>query len=204
MKKLFILLSLVLIPSLLFAWIEPTGSTYTVSGAESQEVKDIVNDNYNFSTHAFVVETSTPSFINIVNGVLESSGVVKNFPTDYPDSTSASAIGDVLDQLKSSATVSDVRYSNKVSTGTYGKITAATTATITITKNVASFHFTFVNSADGSAEATVVPTLTGSAMYFYDGFFKNIDVKIPQPITFICTMPVTSTMTYEINEVVQP
>jgi len=50
-KKLFILLSLVLIPSLLFAWTEPTGSTFTVTTGESQEVKDILNDAHDV-THA--------------------------------------------------------------------------------------------------------------------------------------------------------
>ena len=54
-KKLFILLSLVLIPSLLFAWTEPTGSTFTVISGESQEIKDIQNDVHDVTHAAFTV-----------------------------------------------------------------------------------------------------------------------------------------------------
>jgi len=62
MKKLFILLSLVLIPSLLFAWTEPTGSTFTAVTGE-MEIKDIVNDVYDKDESALSVIMSTDSLV---------------------------------------------------------------------------------------------------------------------------------------------
>lgn len=121
----------------------------------------------------------------------------KNFPTDYPDST-------VYEQILSSVTTVEKKYLNKVSTGTSGKITATTSQQIVISNNVSRFQFTFVNSADSSLEAIVISSVDGDSMYFYDGFWKVIPVDIPQPITFDVTLPVTSTMTYEIQEVRQP
>jgi len=83
-------------------------------------------------------------------------------------------------------------------------ITATTSQQIVISNNVTSFQFIFVNSADGSAEATVTTSYDGDVKYFYDGFWKVITVDVPQPITFDITMPVTSTFTYEIQEVKEP
>ena len=97
--------------------------------------------------------------------------------------------------------VYDSRYFNKVSTGTADKITATTSQQIVISNDVTKYQFTFINSADGSAEATVTSSIDGDKMYFYDGFWKVITVDVPQPITFDITMPVTSTFTYKITEV---
>lgn len=122
---------------------------------------------------------------------------IDNFPADYPDST-------LYEQLLSSVTTVEKKFLNKVSTGTSGKITSTTSQQIVISNNVTRFQFTFINSADGSAEATVTSSHDGGKMYFYDGFWKVISVDIPQPITFDVVMPVTSTFTYVISEVKQP
>lgn len=100
-----------------------------------------------------------------------------------------------------SIVVLDSRYSGKVSTGTSGKITAVTSQQIVISNDVTGFQFTFINSVDGSAEATVTTSHDGDKKYFYDGFWKVIKIDVPQPITFDVSLPVTSTMTYEIQEV---
>lgn len=114
--------------------------------------------------------------------------------------------GNLMVKISSLAVVEvyDSRFYNKVSTGTSGKITGVTTQQVVIANNVTRFQFTFVNSADGSAEATVITSIDGDTLYFYDGFWKVINVDIPQPVTFDIAMPVTSTFTYKISEVKQP
>jgi hypothetical protein len=111
------------------------------------------------------------------------------------------SIDNIYSQILSSVTTVEKKYLNKVSTGTSGKITATTSQQIVISNNVTEFQFTFINTVDGSAEATVTSSHDGDKMYFYDGFWKVISVNVPQPITFDVTMPVTSTFTYEVQEV---
>jgi len=65
--------------------------------------------------------------IKVVNSILESTGMIKNFPTDYPDSTAQGTLEDILNQSRSSWTIVNKFYSNRVSTGVAGGIDASGT-----------------------------------------------------------------------------
>jgi hypothetical protein len=208
MKKLFILLSLVLIPSLLFAWTEPTGSTFTVTSGESWEIKDIQNDVHDTTHSAWTVyDISTgPYRVDEVARVIESSCVVKNFPSDYPDSTAQSSLGTIdtntsntYNQLKTSVTVSDKRYSNVNSSGTAGIITAATSGTITIAGKVTSYSFLYKSSV-GTNMIRIKNAINGDGICLFNLDETDRNIDIPVALTFsLSNLLVGDTVQYDIG-----
>lgn len=146
----------------------------------------------------------TSGVISVVNGVLESSGVIKNFPTDYPDSTSASAISNVataIDDmtavLKSSVPVISVDYTNKVSTGTAGKVLVSGNIAISNwNMDIYSFY-----SVGGDTEIT--STWMGGIIYALDGI-PVAPIRLSRPVTnptFQCSMSYGTTLYYILNGV---
>lgn len=206
MKKILfasLILCFLFVPS--FAqWVNTGGSTWTSTANDVDlEIKEIQNDVHDRGANSIRVVISTMPDVNVTGSTM----TVDNFPLDYPDSTAQSSLSSIdtntsnaYEQLKTSVTTSDERWTNRVSTGTNGIITAATSATITIANPVRGYNFTFINASDSSVVATVTPSLTGTAMSFFDGFYKNIIVEKPEAITFEVSLPITSTMTYEIQE----
>ena len=146
--------------------------------------------------------------VKTINSVLESSCVIKNFPTDYPDGTAQSSLGNIdtntsntYNQLKTSVTVSDKRYSNVNSSGTAGIITAATSGTITIAEKVVSYSFLY-KSADGTNMIRIKNAINGDGVCLFNLDENQRDVTIPVALTFsLSNLLVGDTVQYDIGTI---
>jgi len=167
---------------------------------------DGVSDNWdrlrcNPMKYLYVV-TSTESWVRVI----ESSCVVKNFPTDFPDATAQSSLSsidtntdNIYEQLKTSVTTSDILYSGKVSTGTAGKIFAS--GNISLTGGV-EFYMFYTEGGN----ATVTGTWFGGTKYVREGIpFKpdKLSIPITDP-TFQCVLDAGTTLYYDSNIVKVP
>jgi hypothetical protein len=148
--------------------------------------------------------------VKIVNSVLESSGVIKNFPTDYPDSNTTSAVGNVETAIKqvskdvviTSGVVSDSRYANKNSTGTGGMIMSLSIndpSFITLTYAMTEFS---AYSVGGSTPISITSTFTDGIFYIVDGipFTKTVPNPINNPVIKL-ELPQDCTIYYSITGV---
>jgi hypothetical protein len=97
-----------------------------------------------------------------------------------------------------------VQYVNQtvfVSSGDAGIITGVTSFTITIADKVKEYYFGMLNTNDATIQGAVSQSLFGKTHYF--NCFNVVDhiVDYPQAITFIGTIPVSSTVTYDIRDI---
>jgi hypothetical protein len=218
-RGLICLFVLVLIPSLLFAWTEPTGSTFTVTGGEL-EIKDIVNDVYdrNESALSVVLDTSSivlslqepvTSYIT-VSQFLEltkhTTNFIVNFPSDYPDSSAQSslssmdtAIGKLYAAIGSSIPVVNLPYANMNSSGTAGIITGATSGTITITEKVYNYSFLY-KSSDTTHAINIKNSINRNGVYLFNYDENERAVPVPVAITFtLSDLLIGDTVQYDIG-----
>jgi len=106
-----------------------------------------------------------------------------------------------LNTVISSGVITDSRYVGKVSSGTAGKITAVTGATITIAGNVTHWSFKCKNEINGNY-MRIDNTMIGYQCELADGDTDNETVDIPQPITFtLSNLDVGTTIQYQIMKV---
>lgn len=163
--------------------VNVTGSTVVV-----QKIIDNVN----------VTGSSITAVLSITNPirVIESTGVITSIvnPVDVTGSS--------VTITNSPVYTTDKAYEGKVSTGTCGKITGATSGTVTVTDNVTGWYFKYRNLVNTETEATITSSLIGEAMYFYDGDSDSeTKVEVPQAITFTISLPVEATIQYRIKSV---
>lgn len=132
----------------------------------------------------------------------DTTAYIKNFPTDYPDATAQSSLSSIetntdntYNQLKTSVTTSDVRYSGKVSTGTDGKVFAS--GNISPDDEVA-----FISFYTEGGNAQVTCTFRSGIIYVREGIPAGISVPIPvDNPTLQCTLDSDTTLYYISDEV---
>lgn len=174
---------LFILPIFSFAWVTPTGSTESVVNAD-YDIKDIVNASWDRVNNCFAVKVSSS---------------VSSFPTDYPDITAQSSLssidtntGNIYSELNSTPSVSDIRYTSKISTGTAGKVLVSGNIAIT---NYSMETYAFY-SVGGDTEIT--STWTNGIIYALDGIPVNTE-KLSIPVinpTFQCSLNYGTTLYY--------
>lgn len=139
--------------------------------------------------------------IDEVKRILESSCVVKNFPTDYPDSASASAISgldttmtNLYNQSRSSFVVVDMNYVNKTSTGTTGKLLIS--GTISIPGNIDGYSFYSIGG-----DTLINANWKAGTLYCIDGIPiapTKISIPVINPV-LNCVLNYGTTLYYDLN-----
>lgn len=186
MKRIYVLfLAIVLIPSILFAWTDPSGSTFTVTTG-SMEIKDIVNAAWDSVNNCFTVKFSSS---------------VSNFPSEYPDSIAQSSLssidtntGNIYSKLSSTPSITDIRYTNKISTGTSGKLLIS--GNITIPNSIDGYSFC---SVGGDTEINA--NWKKGTLYCIDGIPiapTKLSIPVASP-TLNCVLNYGTTLYYDLN-----
>ena len=99
-----------------------------------------------------------------------------------------------------SVTAADERYTSKVSSGTAGKITGATSSSISVSDNVVKYTFKYRNDADASQYATISTDKMGGSVFLADGDVVSVEVVVPAPINFaINSLSAGATLQYVIT-----
>jgi hypothetical protein len=88
-----------------------------------------------------------------------------------------------------------------ISSGTSGKITSATSFTITPVDKVAGWSFLYKNNGDTSSYATIQPSAWGSNINITDSESDAEELIYPKTCNFTGTLPASATMTYTIQTV---
>lgn len=202
MKRIFLILCILCIPLFLFGqdpWVDSGGSTWTATSADVDlEVKDIQNRALDRGLSSFKVTVTSAPDVDVSG----SSVTVTNFPSDYPDATAQSSLSSIdtntdntYNQLKTSVTVSDNRYSGKVSTGTAGKIFAS--GNISPDDEV-----TFISFLTEGGNAQITCTFRSGIIYIREGIPVGISIAVPvDNPTLQCTLDSGTTLYYISDEV---
>lgn len=150
-------------------------------------------DNLNPSYKNVVIDSGTIT-VNTEPNIWVTSGniIVDNLNPSYKDIVVSS--GNIIND--------DIRYSGKISSGTAGIITGATSATITISDKVCNYSFIMKNSADIGQFVNITNSIMEGADYLADGDYINNDIVIPAAITFqLNSLPASCTIQYHINTI---
>jgi hypothetical protein len=131
---------------------------------------------------------------NVQSGTI----TVLNFPSDYPDAVSQASLSSIdantlntVNQMKSSVTVADVRYSNKISTGTSGKTFSSGNISIT------NYELTGYAYYTEGGNAQVTSTFEDGIKYMREGIPYEDDIEIPvSNVTIQVTLDSDTTFYY--------
>lgn len=126
---------------------------------------------------------------------------VRNFPSDFPDSTAQSSLGNIdtntgniYSELNSTPSVSDIRYTNKISTGTSGKLLIS--GAITIPNSIDGYSF---YSVGGDTEINA--NWKAGTLYCIDGISiapTKLSIPVASP-TLNCVLNYGTTLYYDLN-----
>jgi len=136
---------------------------------------------------------------------------IDNFPTDYPDSTAQSSLSTIETNTSLCARPTVhmdsplILYSGQtvlISSGTAGKLTGVTSATITVSDKVSGYSFLYKNNGDTSTYSQVKLPLIGDPIYLSHGDSVADKIEYPVAVTFqLSELAVTSTMQYVIRTI---
>jgi len=168
----------------------------------AQETKVIQNDVHDRGISSWKVTVTSAPDVDVSG----SSVTITNFPSDYPDATAQSSLSSIdtntdnaYNQLKTSVTTSDVRYSGKVSTGTAGK--SFISGSISITGDMEFYMFYTVGG-----NATITGNWFSGTKYVLEGIPFKPD-KLSKPFTnpvFDYVLDSGTTMYYDTHVIVTP
>lgn len=179
MKKILLVLCILSIPVILFGqWVDTGGSTWTATNIDVDwEIKEIQNDTHDRGINSVRVTVSTMPQVDVTGSTV----TVEN-------------VENIYNQLKTSVTVADVRYTNKAGEGTVGRLLIS--GNITVAHDITNYSF---YTEGGNATITEATYLTGT-LYIREGIPIDTPLEMPwDNPTFAATFSYGTTLYYDIS-----